>query len=134
MNNDKIARKKVSELKKIIEELGVVNIGAIDEYERIKTRYEFLNNQKNDLYKAENTLLEIIKEMDSVMSSELMSVGKAAELLAVSPQTLRRWARQGRVSCVRLPSGHRRFRREDVLPLLSSAEERAEQVYERRSA
>ncbi len=77
--DDKIARKKVSELKKIIEELGVVNIGAIDEYERIKTRYEFLNNQKNDLYKAENTLLEIIKEMDSVMSSEFIKTFKLIE-------------------------------------------------------
>ena len=41
-----------------------------EEYERVKTRYEFLNNQKNDLFKAENTLLEIIKEMDSVMEED----------------------------------------------------------------
>ena len=65
-----IARSKVSEYKKIINDLGDVNLGAIDEYERVKTRYEFLNNQKNDLFKAENTLLEIIKEMDSVMIDE----------------------------------------------------------------
>ena len=65
-----IARSKVSEYKKIIDDLGIVNLGAIEEYERVKTRYEFLNNQKNDLFKAENTLLEIIKEMDSVMEVE----------------------------------------------------------------
>jgi len=65
-----VARKKVNELKKIINELGIVNLGAIDEYERVKTRYEFLINQKNDLFKAENTLLEIIKEMDQVMTYE----------------------------------------------------------------
>ena len=65
-----IARSKVSEYKKIINDLGIVNLGAIEEYERVKTRYEFLNNQKNDLFKAENTLLEIIKEMDSVMEVE----------------------------------------------------------------
>ena len=65
-----IARSKVSEYKKIIDDLGIVNLGAIEEYERVKTRYEFLNNQKNDLFKAENTLLEIIKEMDSVMEED----------------------------------------------------------------
>ena len=42
-------------------------------YERVKTRYEFLNNQKNDLFKAENTLVDIIKEMDEVMSREFLN-------------------------------------------------------------
>ena len=74
------ARKKVNELKKIINELGLVNLGAIDEYERVKTRYEFLNNQKNDLFKAENTLLEIIKEMDIVMTSEFNSTFKQIQI------------------------------------------------------
>ena len=70
------ARRKVNELKRIINDLGVVNLGAIDEYERVKTRYEFLNNQKTDLFKAENTLLEIIDEMDKVMTSEFNSTFK----------------------------------------------------------
>ena len=73
------ARRKVSELKKIISDLGMVNLGAIEEYERVKTRYEFLNEQKNDLFKAENTLLEIIKEMDTVMSSEFIDTFKLIE-------------------------------------------------------
>ena len=73
------ARRKVSELKKIISDLGKVNLGAIEEYERVKTRYEFLNEQKNDLFKAENTLLEIIKEMDTVMSSEFIDTFKLIE-------------------------------------------------------
>ena len=74
------ARRKVSELKKIISDLGMVNLGAIEEYERVKTRYEFLNEQKNDLFKAENTLLEIIKEMDTVMSSEFIDTFKLIEI------------------------------------------------------
>lgn len=73
------ARKKVNELKNTINDLGMVNLGAIEEYERVKTRYEFLNDQKNDLFKAENTLLEIIKEMDIVMSSEFSSTFKLIE-------------------------------------------------------
>lgn len=67
--DEDIARKKVFDLKKIINNLGVINLGSIEEYERVKTRYEFLNEQKNDLFKAENTLLDIIKEMDDVMSN-----------------------------------------------------------------
>lgn len=61
------ARKKVNSLKNTIRNLGEVNIASIDEYERISKRYEFLINQKNDLFSAENTLLNIIKEMDLVM-------------------------------------------------------------------
>ena len=74
------ARKKVNELKKIINDLGIVNLGAIEEYDRVKTRYEFLNNQKNDLFKAENTLLEIIKEMDNVMTSTFTSTFKLIQV------------------------------------------------------
>lgn len=73
------ARKKVNELKRIISDLGMVNLGAIEEYERVKTRYEFLNNQKNDLFRAENTLLEIINEMDTVMSLEFTDTFKLIE-------------------------------------------------------
>ncbi len=61
------ARLKVEQLKKIIKDLGIVNIASIDEYERVSKRYEFLIEQKNDLLKAKNTLLEIIKEMDLIM-------------------------------------------------------------------
>ena len=45
----------------------MVNLGAIEEFERVNERYEFLHHQKEDLDKAIETLLEIIKEMDQVM-------------------------------------------------------------------
>lgn len=67
MMDEKEARKKVDILRKQIKDLGVVNIAAIEEYERVSQRYDFLTNQKNDLFKAENTLLEIIEEMDLIM-------------------------------------------------------------------
>jgi chromosome segregation protein len=71
------ARKKVNSLKNIIKDLGVVNIAAIEEYDRVSKRYEFLISQKNDLFKAENTLLDIIKEMDLVMKEAFESTYKA---------------------------------------------------------
>ena len=63
-------RKEVNKLKDELKGFGVVNIGAIEEYERINTRYEFLTKQKEDLSKAEDTLLEIIGDMDSIMKEK----------------------------------------------------------------
>ena len=61
------ARSLVTTLKREIKALGDVNVSSIEEYERVSTRYEFLNKQKEDLQKAEDMLLEIIDEMDEVM-------------------------------------------------------------------
>jgi chromosome segregation protein len=61
------ARKKVKLIKLAIDELGSVNIGAIEEYERVSERYEFLNEQKNDLQEAKDTLYQVIDEMDTEM-------------------------------------------------------------------
>ena len=61
------ARIMVTTLKNKIKNLGEVNVSAISEYTKLNERYEFLNSQKNDLTNAEDTLLEIIKEMDNIM-------------------------------------------------------------------
>ena len=61
------ARKKVKLIKKTIDELGTVNLGAIEEYERVSERYEFLLEQKNDLQNAKDNLFQVIDEMDEEM-------------------------------------------------------------------
>ncbi|MBQ2873418.1 MAG: AAA family ATPase [Bacilli bacterium] len=71
-NPDEV-RKEVLELKNIIKDIGIVNLGAIEEYERVSTRYNFLMSQKEDLNKAEDTLLEIINDMDSIMKDKFIS-------------------------------------------------------------
>jgi len=63
------ARTKVGSLKRKIKELGPINQQAPEEYDRVSERYEFLISQQEDLVKAENTLLDIIKEMDRVMET-----------------------------------------------------------------
>lgn len=61
------ARQKADALKTALDRLGVVNLGAIDEYERIRERYEFLTTQKEDLETAKDQLYQVIHEMDEVM-------------------------------------------------------------------
>ncbi len=61
------ARSIISDLKREIKSLGIVNLSSIDDYERINKRYVFLTTQRKDLEESENNLLSIIKEMDDVM-------------------------------------------------------------------
>ncbi len=63
------AKTKVKLIKLAIEELGTVNIGAIEEYNRISERLNFLTEQKEDLQTAKETLYRVIAEMDAEMSS-----------------------------------------------------------------
>lgn len=67
------ARIMVNKYRSNIKRIGMVNLAAIEEYERVNTRYVFLTNQREDLYNAENTLLEIMNEMDDVMREEFQN-------------------------------------------------------------
>ena len=60
-------KKQTSVLKDEIRKLGDVNVNAIEDYKNISERYEFMNTQRNDLVKAEETLMGIIEELDTGM-------------------------------------------------------------------
>ena len=60
-------KRKVKLIRLAIEELGSVNLGAIEEYDRVAERYRFLSEQKSDLQQAKDTLFEVIEEMDAEM-------------------------------------------------------------------
>lgn len=79
INTDE-AREIVNTLKREIKSLGNINVGAIEEYERISERYEFLLKQKEDLTKAEDMLLEIISEMDEVMKEKFEETFKQVQI------------------------------------------------------
>ncbi|WP_100010988.1 chromosome segregation protein SMC [Lentibacillus sediminis] len=61
------AKSAVNELKQKIDRLGTVNLGAIEEFDRITERHDFLIEQKNDLVDAKETLFAVIAEMDEEM-------------------------------------------------------------------
>jgi len=50
-----------------------------------------------------------------------LSVGEVAAVLSVNGKTVTRWADEGRISCLLLPSGHRRFEAADVLEFVKPA-------------
>ena len=57
----------ISDLRRQISALGTPNIGAIEEFERINTRYEFLTGQRSDIEKAKKELLGIINDVTNEM-------------------------------------------------------------------
>ena len=65
--DEEVARTKVNRLKRDIKDLGEVNIGSIQEFERVNTRYTFLTDQREDLTNAINDLLEVINDLDQTM-------------------------------------------------------------------
>jgi chromosome segregation protein len=68
-DGEESVRKKVKLLKQSIEELGPVNIGAIEEFVHVSERHTFLTDQRNDLNEAKDTLRTVIGEMDEEMTS-----------------------------------------------------------------
>lgn len=66
-----LARENARMLKAKLSNYKMVNLGSIDEYNRINERYEFLSSQKEDLVLAIEELENIINEMDEKMVERL---------------------------------------------------------------
>ncbi|MGM0651430.1 MAG: chromosome segregation protein SMC, partial [Bacillota bacterium] len=61
------SRKLIDNLKEDLEELGEVNLGAIDELARLEERINFLKEQRDDLQKGEASLQKVLAEIDQRM-------------------------------------------------------------------
>ncbi len=62
---------RLLEIRTKIQELGPVNLGSLDEYEELKTRYEFLTQQQDDLNKSIAELEEAITKINSTTRKKL---------------------------------------------------------------
>ncbi len=73
--------KRIAELRRAINALGSVNLGAIDEYARVRERYDFLSTQRDDVEKAKHDLLKIISditgEMKDIFLREFSSIDES---------------------------------------------------------
>ncbi|WP_249030491.1 AAA family ATPase [Tannockella kyphosi] len=73
LENLEEAKEIVMTLRHQMDELGHVNLDAIEEYQNVFERYESMNNQRLDLLQAQDKILEAIKEMDEIMVEKFSS-------------------------------------------------------------
>ena len=75
------ASRRIAELKKGISALGSVNVGAIEEFQRVNERYTYLTDQRDDVEKAKRELEEVIGqitgEMKTIFSQEFQSINES---------------------------------------------------------
>lgn len=68
----KMSTSRLNVIKRELSLLPDINLGSIDEYDRINERFEFLTNQKLDLVNSINNLMEVIDELDEKMKERFI--------------------------------------------------------------
>ncbi|MCR5213236.1 MAG: chromosome segregation protein SMC [Eubacterium sp.] len=66
-NNPTELKKEMNTVKQKLKSLGDVNVNAIEEFNEVSERYEFLAGQRDDILKAEDNLRDIIADLDKSM-------------------------------------------------------------------
>ena len=77
LENLNLAEQEVKDLEKAIRSLGPVNLDAIEQYEEVHNRLDFLNSQRDDILSAKNLLLETITEMNDEVKERFKSTFEA---------------------------------------------------------
>ena len=77
LENLNLAEQEVKDLEKAIRSLGPVNLEAIEQYEEVHSRLDFLNSQRDDILSAKNLLLETITEMNDEVKERFKSTFEA---------------------------------------------------------
>ena len=77
LDNLNLAEQEVKDLEKAIRSLGPVNLEAIDQYDEVHNRLDFLNSQRDDILSAKNLLLETITEMNDEVKERFKSTFEA---------------------------------------------------------
>ena len=72
-----VAEQKVKDLEKSIRSLGPINLDAIEQFDEVHERLEFLNTQRDDILSAKNLLLETITEMNDEVKERFKSTFEA---------------------------------------------------------
>ena len=65
-------QEKADRMKKRLENLGEVNPTAIEAFQEMKKRYEFILEQKNDLVTAKDSLLQTIQEVEATANQQFL--------------------------------------------------------------
>lgn len=70
--DDSVARSRIDELRAQVRALGAVNVGALQEYEETRARYEEMDRQRDDLRKAQRDLERIVDDLQSKMETQFV--------------------------------------------------------------
>jgi chromosome segregation protein len=65
-------QEKSDRMKKRLENLGEINPTAIEAFQEMKKRYEFILEQKNDLVSAKDSLLQTIQEVEATANQQFL--------------------------------------------------------------
>lgn len=65
-------QEKADRMKKRLENLGEVNPTAVEAFQEMKRRYDFIVEQKNDLVSAKDTLLQTIQEVETTANRQFL--------------------------------------------------------------
>ena len=75
------ANRRIGELKRAISALGQVNVGAVEEFDRVNQRYTYLIGQRDDVERARRDLERIISgltgEMKTIFQREFARINEA---------------------------------------------------------
>ena len=63
-------KRLAKEKRKVIQELGPINVNAIEEYQQIGERYDVMTTQYEDIKKSEEMIAEIVEELDNNMRNQ----------------------------------------------------------------
>ena len=65
-------QKRINELRSQIKEIGAVNVNAVEEFQKINERYEFMCAQRDDIEKAKADLTKVIEDLIAEMKTQFM--------------------------------------------------------------
>lgn len=74
--DDQTLHTRLKLLKRGLDDLGDVNVGAIEEYQRVKERYDFLKGQQDDLLASRKQLNQTMGEMDAQVKKRFITTFK----------------------------------------------------------
>ena len=75
------ANRRIGELRLAMKKLGSVNLDSIEEYSKVRERYDFMTGQRDDLEKSKAELLKIIadltKNMKEIFSQQFRRINES---------------------------------------------------------
>jgi len=72
-DNEQDIREKTERIKRQLDEFGAINPMAMEAYQEMNERYNFIQSQKKDLTEAKSSLLQTIKEIDDTAREKFMA-------------------------------------------------------------